>query len=119
MNWKRIIPAAVAVSLVVGSLAGCGNKTTQSEQGNHLTYWKPFYAHYTQLVSNYGETPFYQEVQKRTNTELEFIHPAPGQEAEAFNLLMVSRDLPDISFGQRMLSRFLDDGSHCIIIGAI
>lgn len=96
MNWKRIIPAAVAVSLVAGSLAGCGNKTTQSEQGNHLTYWKPFYAHYTQLVSNYGETPFYQEVQKRTNTELEFIHPAPGQEAEAFNLLMVSRDLPDI-----------------------
>jgi putative aldouronate transport system substrate-binding protein len=36
------------------------------------------------------------ELQKRTGVELEFISPPVGNETEAFNLMVASRDFPDI-----------------------
>lgn len=58
-----------------------------------LTYWCPFSSNSYQ---NYGDTPLYKEIQKRTGITLEFQHPPAGQEKEQFNLMVASNDLPDI-----------------------
>ena len=38
----------------------------------------------------------YQQREKDSGIHIEFIHPALGQEAEQFNLMIASRDLPDL-----------------------
>lgn len=50
----------------------------------------------TALVDNLNETPFFQELEKRTNIHIDFHHPATGNESTAYNLLFASGDLPDL-----------------------
>ncbi|MEN6316114.1 MAG: extracellular solute-binding protein [Clostridiaceae bacterium] len=40
--------------------------------------------------------PFYEGLEKRTGVKLECITPVAGQEKDTFNLMVASRDLPDI-----------------------
>ena len=47
-------------------------------------------------IQSYDENIAYQLIQEKTGIDLNFIHPAMGQEQEQFNLMMVSGDLPDI-----------------------
>lgn len=56
----------------------------------------PLDAGSAQTVSEYGETPFAKEWQKRTGVDLEFVHPPQGQAGEKFSIMIVSGDLPDI-----------------------
>jgi putative aldouronate transport system substrate-binding protein len=39
----------------------------------------------------------YQEMEKLTNVHIDFLHPPAGQEQEQFNLMIASRDFPDIA----------------------
>lgn len=97
MNKKKIFLLTALLAISASVLSGCGgNKETGGEQGNKLTYWVPFYSHYQQLYTNYSEVPFYQELQKRTDCEIEFIHPTVGQEDESFSLMIASDNLSDI-----------------------
>ncbi|WP_214627196.1 extracellular solute-binding protein [Paenibacillus agaridevorans] len=80
-----------------------------------LTYWAPLNANLTSLKSNYGEVPFYQELQKRTGVKLEFTNPPVGQEQETFNVLLASGQLPDMmEWDWRMFpggpEKAIDDG---------
>lgn len=63
-----------------------------------LTYWEPLDGGVAQSYTSLGETPLYQELQKRTGVEVEFIHPPAGAGTEAFTLLIASGDLPDLIF---------------------
>ena len=47
-------------------------------------------------LSTFDDMLAYQELQKRTGITIEFIHPPVGGETEQFNLLVASRDLPDM-----------------------
>ena len=47
-------------------------------------------------IQSYDDNIAYQYIQEKTGVDLQFIHPAQGQEREQFNLMMVSGDLPDI-----------------------
>lgn len=97
MQAKRVIAAVLSVGMTVGVCAACkGNSEKTSGEGNTLTWWEPFYPQYTQMYENYSEIPFYQELQKRTDVEVEFIHPTVGQESEAFGLMMAAQEYPDI-----------------------
>jgi putative aldouronate transport system substrate-binding protein len=61
-----------------------------------LKYWMPLAASASQFISSYAENTAYQEIQKETGVEIEFIHPTIGQETSQLNLLIASGDLPDI-----------------------
>lgn len=52
-----------------------------------------------QYMSNLSESPSIQELERRTNTKLTFIHPPVGQEQEQFNIMIASGDLPDLVMG--------------------
>lgn len=61
-----------------------------------LTYWVPIHAGASKYIASYNENIAYQEAMKRLGIEIEFIHPAIGQEQEEFNLLFLGDELPDI-----------------------
>lgn len=61
-----------------------------------ITIWTPLNASVSKIISSYNDNPAFQEAEKRLGVNLEFIHPAVGQEAEQFNLMMASGKLPDI-----------------------
>ena len=87
----------VCVAAMVLSFAACGNKTNKEATGsNKLTYWVSLNPNAATSVSNYGETPFAKELQKRLGVEIEYMHPTQGSELEKFNLLVASESLPDI-----------------------
>lgn len=64
-----------------------------------LTYWVSFGGWEAKTMKNLAEKGAYQALEEITNVHIEFLHPATGQEAAQFNLLIASNDLPDIIEG--------------------
>ena len=81
-------------------LTACGNNeetaVTTEDGKNVFTWWTPLLGSISQNASSYSDVPLYQELEKRTNTKINFIHPAAGQETEQFNIMISSGDYPDI-----------------------
>lgn len=93
----RSIVSAAAVCAAVFTLGACG--TGGGEQANSdrtLSYWVTLEPNAAMSVSNYGETPFSQELQKRTDITINYQHPPQGRQVEKFNILVATDDLPDI-----------------------
>ena len=64
-----------------------------------LTYWEGL-GRASNVHESLATHPGWIELQKRTNVEIEFWTPSVGNEAEQFNLMIVSKELPDmISWG--------------------
>ncbi len=66
------------------------------ENGGTLSIWcslRPVSAQYYQSLA---EDITVQCLEEETGIDVEFVHPATGQEAENFNLMVVSGTLPDI-----------------------
>ncbi len=61
-----------------------------------LTYWVAMNQNVSATLKSFDEMTCYKELEKATNVRLEFQHPAVGQEAEQFNLMIASGKFPDI-----------------------
>lgn len=59
-----------------------------------LKYWMSLNT--SANVTNMGETPFFQELQKKTGVKLTFIHPPANQATESLNMMLASGELPDL-----------------------
>lgn len=93
---KKKIALLLAAFMTVTCFAACGHKESATEGDSSMTYWMPLDAGSAQTVSEYGETPFAQEWQKRTGVKLTFVHPPQGQAGEKFSIMIASGNLPDI-----------------------
>lgn len=71
-------------------------KDGDSSEPVTLTYWVPFGSSAAKYVTGDNDNVAYQEAMKRLGINIEFIHPAIGQEQEEFNLLFLGDKLPDI-----------------------
>lgn len=97
MRVSKKLSIILAAALAVSCLAACSSNNKQTDGGGgQLSYWMPLDTGSAMTVTEYGETPFAQEWQKRTNTQLKFIHPPQGQSSEKFSIMIASGDLPDI-----------------------
>lgn len=65
-------------------------------KGETITIWIPFDAEFTDIADNYSQWEVIQEIEKLMNVNLEFTHPAVGQDSEGFSLMMANDKLPDI-----------------------
>jgi len=48
------------------------------------------------VLKNYREMAVYQTIMKKFKVDLQFIHPPMGSESDQFNIMIASRQLPDI-----------------------
>ena len=99
MNKKiKLIALATAMTCAVTGFAGCGGKEAANteESSNKVTYWTALSGNASQITSDLAETPFGKALMEKTGVEIEFMHPAAGQAAEKFNILVASGELPDI-----------------------
>ena len=115
---KTIFALLAAVSIAV-SFAGCGQKVEDKKtenlnsdltptgtvsypipnaEGVTLKYWRPLELNISKFASNASETAISKELEKRTGVKVEYVHPTGGSElaGQAFNLMLASKDLPDI-----------------------
>lgn len=95
------IVLAAAMTLSVLALSGCGGDKTSSggstEGGAaNFTYWAPMLSTIATRVNSFNDISIYQQREKDSGVHIDFTHPALGQEKEKFNLMVASRDLPDM-----------------------
>ena len=98
MKFKKII-ACFCLAAVGMTAVGCSsNGGSDSANGGttKITWWTTLFPHISQTAASNNDVPFYQELEKRCNVDLEFIHPASGQESEKFNVMCASGEYPDL-----------------------
>ncbi|WP_164821767.1 extracellular solute-binding protein [Paenibacillus koleovorans] len=103
---KRQLTVILTVTMAGSLLAGCSSNSNSEAPASSaqpsaavpikLSYWVPLSADITRTLKNYGESLFFQELEKKTNVKVDFQHPALGTENEQFNLLVASGNLPDV-----------------------
>lgn len=109
MTKKRVMSLLLAVTMLTLTACGSTDKVpleesntakTENKAGEDelitLTYWVPLNGAAAKHITSYNENTAYQEAMKRLGIQIEFIHPAIGQEQEEFNLLFLGDELPDI-----------------------
>jgi len=65
--------------------------------GDHtVTWWVGLAGNIAPNFTNHDETMHAQALMEITGVNIEFIHPPAGQGTEQFNLMMVTRDFPDL-----------------------
>lgn len=111
-KMKCAITLALAAVTAL-SAAGCGGKPkVQSglnelsgntgpisypiETDQELTYWVTLNATVSATAATLNDTPFAKQLNEETGINVKYIHPTQGQEAESFNLLIASGNVPDI-----------------------
>ena len=92
---KKHIAAVLAAGMLASVFSGCegpGEKAA-GESNLKLTWWT--INHQTAYISSYNEVAAFRQMQEKTGVEIQFIHPAAGQEAEQFNVMISSGEYPD------------------------
>lgn len=114
---KRVISIITAVVLTVLGFSGCNSKKPASgeETGVTLSYWVNMDSNVATRIQSYNEVAMYKQREKDSGVHINFLHPANGQAKEQFNLMIASRDLPDmIEYSwtnyQGGVQRAIDDG---------
>ena len=106
---KRLLKLFCCLLSLTLLLCSCGNKGNEAgvdlsenfgdyplDTETKLTYWVELNGNVSATAVNLGDTPFAKELEKRTGVSVEYLHPAMGQAAEAFSLMLASGELPDI-----------------------
>ena len=92
----KLIAVVLTVMLVSSLLCGCGGTKMAREEGKY-TYWVQLSSSVGQTQKSYSDLLMYQEMQKRTGVEIEFMHPISGSSgSEPFQVLLASTELPDM-----------------------
>ena len=102
-KMKRIMLLGLAVVMLV-SFSACkkDEQTSASDYGNgeipeKLTIYSAIGPHSLKAgVKDNNDTLYFQLMEELTGCHVEWIHPAAGAEAEKFNLIIASGNLPDM-----------------------
>lgn len=94
--FKRCAAIAAAAALTTMIFAGCKTSEKKQAADNSFTYWRELPVAAAAVVSNLGETAFAKKLQEKTGTKITYKHPPQWQTDEKFNLMIASKNLPDI-----------------------
>ncbi len=97
---RRILLTALVLLLASVAVFANGTKATKASSGpTKLTYWAPLNPNISAVAQDFGQTEYFKELMKRTNTDIEFQHVSAANDGvlnEGFNILIASGDYPDI-----------------------
>ncbi|RPK25968.1 extracellular solute-binding protein [Paenibacillus xylanexedens] len=63
-----------------------------------IDYWRANDAKLTASLNNFGDMASYKEKEKLTGIQVKFTHPPLGQQRDQFNLLISTKELPDVIY---------------------
>jgi len=98
---KKVI-TVIVLSIFVSMALFAGGQTQQQQQAQTPTGPATYSYHMeitpalSQVITSFDQTPFAQELARRTNVQPRYQHPLAGQATEAFNLMVAAGDLPEI-----------------------
>ena len=85
MNKTRFLALTVALLLALSPvLAAAEVLYPIAEEPVHLTYWMPLNSGAAKYITSYDENYAYAKMQENTGVDIDWIHPAVGQEKEQF-----------------------------------
>ena len=103
MKKKYIL---LAVTVGITALSACSTSAKKDgmaqfqgypmQTRGELTYWMPMNANVLSQARNMGETGFGKALQEQTGVQIQFIHPPLGREMEQLNILLGTKELPDV-----------------------
>lgn len=95
---KKTLALIMALALLATMLVlPAAAETDKPYAGTKLTYWVKFDEKATGAIQNLNESKWYQAIYDATGIEIEFLHPAAGNESQELSLLTaVPDELPDI-----------------------
>lgn len=97
---KRMIAMlclVVAISMMV-SAAAVAEINRITDEPITLKYWIPLGDKASQVITSNAEIPVYDVLQEKTGVEIEWIHSSNTDTATQLNLLIASKNLPDMIF---------------------
>lgn len=94
---------------------GCsgGNGSTGEAGGDGptpISIWMSMNTNASITLKSMNEITAIKEWEKKTNTKIEFQHPAVGAETEQFNVMIASNQLPDAMFVNGDYAKLFNDG---------
>ena len=106
---KKTIISFALVTLIVLLITSCGAKTASYTSKITMNEGLPIVNEPVKLkmfivnnlnnkLKTYGVAECFKEITKRTGVEIEWQHPTTGNETDQFNLMIASREFPDIIF---------------------
>lgn len=101
---RALLSFAIIGSLIAGCSKEAPASTPNEDTGRNgnatkqtsFSYWSKLDRNASAVVTQLGEVEFYKALEKKTGIKINFTHPPVGSEGEQFNLLIASRDLPDM-----------------------
>lgn len=103
-KWRErsLLPLAALLAGTV-AIAGCSggaepepNPSGEGSKLTRLTYWTSMAGQAAVSMKSYAEMEAYKEFERLTGVKVGFQHPPQGQDAEQFNLMLTSGQLPDV-----------------------
>ena len=98
---KKVLLLCLSLLIVALPVFAQGSQEASSQSKSNapdkLTYWAPMSTK-IKNANDFSELPYWQEVMKRTNTQIEFTNVSAENKilSEQFSILQVSSELPDI-----------------------
>lgn len=89
----------LTVAMTAGCMVGCGQKTSVGSNTTEtpvITYWMELNGNVAANFTSMEDTNFAKNLQEATGIDIQYEHPAVGQTAEQFNLMLSNKTLPDI-----------------------
>lgn len=106
-KWKKSTISMLAVALSFTVVAGCGggaDETPGNGQGSGAGDDKPvsltFYVRpiNNKYLKSYKDIAAFQEIEKRTNTNVNWQEPSAGDTSQQFNIMLASGSYPDMIY---------------------
>ena len=91
-----VLLIALMIAIPVFAKGDSEQAATDASGNPVITMWAPLNANITQVAQDFGQTVYWQELQKRTGVTLSFQHASESNLSETFNILIASGDYPDI-----------------------
>ena len=90
-----LLSLVLAVSMLSAGSAESTRLVPEGETGT-LTVFRAMDANLQDYITNYNETPFYQNLEQVTGVHVEFVNPTSSAAQENLNMLLLSGEMPDI-----------------------
>ena len=100
---KKVCALVLIGMIITGTLmAGGGSQSAAATGTPKVTWWRNLDAKAGQVLTSWGENEGLKYIFNLKKIDVEFVGAPIGQETEAFNLMIASRDVPDvIEYGWR------------------